>query len=44
MIHASMNSIWDPLTRFLERGETLLPVLVAVAVVLASGQIGRAHV
>jgi hypothetical protein len=37
MILASMKSIWDPLTRFLERGETLLPVFVAIAVVLTSG-------
>lgn len=37
MIFANMNSIWDPLTRFLERGETLLPVLLAVAVVLTGG-------
>ena len=31
------GSIWDPLLRFLERGQTLLPVLLAIAVVLFSG-------
>jgi len=30
-------SIWDPLTRFLERGQLLLPVLLAIAVVLVGG-------
>jgi len=31
------GSIWDPLQRFLERGESLLPVLLAISVVLVSG-------
>jgi hypothetical protein len=31
------GSVWDPLTRFLERGESLLPVLLAIAVVLVVG-------
>jgi hypothetical protein len=33
----AMMSIWDPLRRFLERGAELLPVLLAVAIVLAGG-------
>ncbi len=37
MVVVVVGSIWDPLTRFLERGQTLLPVLLAVAVVLAVG-------
>jgi hypothetical protein len=31
------GSLWDPLTRFLERSEGLLPVLLAIAVVLTVG-------
>lgn len=37
MIGAMIGSIWDPLTRFLERSESLLPVLLAIAVVLIGG-------
>ena len=31
------GTMWDPLTRFLERGQTLLPVLFAIAIVLVVG-------
>jgi hypothetical protein len=37
MMRAMAMSIWDPLTRFLERGADLLPVILAVLVVLAGG-------
>lgn len=37
MIAVMVGSIWDPLTRFLERGRSLLPVLLAIAVVLVGG-------
>lgn len=37
MIGVIPGSIWDPLTRFLQRGESLLPVLLALAVVLVAG-------
>jgi len=37
MIVMIVGSIWDPLSRFLERSETLLPVLLAITVVLAAG-------
>jgi hypothetical protein len=37
MIVVFVGSVWDPLTRFLERSQTLLPVMLAVAVVLAAG-------
>jgi hypothetical protein len=33
----SIDPIWDPLARFLERAEHLLPVLLAIGVVLAVG-------
>lgn len=32
-----LDSIWAPLTRFVERGQHLLPVLLAVAIVLVAG-------
>jgi hypothetical protein len=32
-----VESIWDPLMRFLQRSEALLPVLLAITVVLAAG-------
>ncbi len=34
---AIYGTIWDPLARFLERGQSLLPVLLAIAIVLVSG-------
>jgi len=37
MFVAISLSIWDPLTRFLERGAELLPVLLAVLIVLIAG-------
>lgn len=37
MIAVLIGSIWDPLTRFLGRGQTLLPVLLAITVVLVIG-------
>ena len=37
MIALMVGSIWDPLTRFLERGRSLLPVLLAIAIVLVGG-------
>jgi hypothetical protein len=37
MIAVNLGSMWDPLLRFLERGENLLPVLLAIAVVLVTG-------
>jgi len=37
MIAVTSGSIWDPLRRFLERSETLLPVLLAVTIVLVAG-------
>jgi len=37
MTAITTGSIWDPLTRFLERGQQLLPVLLAIAVVLLGG-------
>ncbi|OGF03892.1 MAG: hypothetical protein A2W00_03170 [Candidatus Eisenbacteria bacterium RBG_16_71_46] len=39
MIVALVASVWDPLTRFLERGVGLLPVLLAVLIVLVVGLI-----
>lgn len=37
MITLMTATMWDPLTRFLERGQSLLPVLFAIAVVLLVG-------
>jgi hypothetical protein len=37
MIALTTSSLWDPLTRFLQRGEALLPVLLAIVIVLAAG-------
>jgi Mechanosensitive ion channel, conserved TM helix len=37
MIAVTMGSLWDPLTRFLQRSEGLLPVLLAIAIVLVVG-------
>jgi hypothetical protein len=37
MIEVQNGSIWDPLVRFLERGQTLLPVILAITVVLLGG-------
>lgn len=37
MMVVMLASMWDPLTRFLERGQGLLPVLLAIAVVLVVG-------
>lgn len=37
MIAVTMNSLWDPITRFLERSQSLLPVLLAIAIVLVAG-------
>jgi hypothetical protein len=39
MMVAQNGSIWDPLLRVLERGQTLLPVLLAISVVLVGGLI-----
>jgi hypothetical protein len=33
----TLDSLWDPLARFLHRSESLLPVLLAIAVVLVGG-------
>jgi len=37
MMVLMLGSLWDPLTRFLERGRSLLPVLLAITVVLIVG-------
>lgn len=37
MVGVIIASVWDPLTRFLERGQSLLPVFLAIAVVLVAG-------
>ncbi len=37
MIAVTMSSLWDPITRFLQRSEGLLPVLLAIAIVLVAG-------
>lgn len=34
---STVGSMWDPLVRFLQRGESLLPVLLAIGVVLVVG-------